>query len=453
MSITIIGGGLAGLSAAYYLRRQAPDLRINLLEASPRLGGKVHTLREDGFLIEAGPDAVVRYKPAAIKLMQELGLSERIVGTQPASPSALIYQGGTLRPIPAGLHMVIPSDLEALALSNLISPVGKLRAGQDLLLPKGPEGDEPFGAFITRRLGQEVWERLVAPLTGGVYGGDPYQLSTLAAFPQLKALEQQHGSLIRGALAEREGRGSREGGGLFASLEGGLGELVDALVAGLSHVQIELNQPVQKLEQHGEGWRIWLEDGYLNADGVVLAVPAFAASGLLRGVASEASSALGKIPYGHSATVSFAFPAEGFPKTPGHGLLIAPSEGLSARGITWTSHKWAGRAPEGLRLVRVYFSGLDADEVMLEGLALQDLRKVIGWTPEPLRRWVFRFKAGLPQYTVGHLERVARALSAEQPGLYLAGAAFKGVGLPEVIQSGERAAQKALQHLQSPTSR
>lgn len=451
--ITIISGGLAGLSAAYYLRQQAPDLKITLIEASSRLGGKVHTVREDGFLIEAGPDAVVRYKPAATRLMQELGLGERIVGTQPASPSALIYQGGIGRPIPSGLHMVIPADLEALAVSNLISPMGKLRAAQDLLFPKGPEGDEPFGAFITRRLGQEVWERLVAPLTGGVYGGDPYQLSTLAAFPQLKTLEQQHGSLIRGALAEREGRGSREGGSLFASLEGGLGELVDALVKELSGVQIELGQPVQKLEHRGEGWRVWLEEGWLDADALILATPASAASALLQDIAPEAASALGNIPYGDSATVSFAFPAEGFPKTVGHGLLIAPTEGLSARGITWTSHKWAGRAPEGVRLVRVYFSGVDADEATLQRLALQDLRKVVGQTPEPFKHWVFRFKGGLPQYTVGHLERVTTALTAEQPGLYLAGAAFKGVGLPEVIQSGERAAQKAWQHLQSPIPR
>jgi oxygen-dependent protoporphyrinogen oxidase len=451
--ITIIGGGLAGLSAAHYLHRWASHLRIVLLEASPRLGGKVRTVREDGFVVEAGPDAVVRYKPAATRLMQELGLGDRIVGTQPASPSALIYQGASLRPIPSGLHTVIPSDLEALALSNLISPAGTLRAAQDLGSPKGPEGDEPFGAFVTRRLGQEVWERLVAPLTGGVYGGDPYQLSTLAAFPQLKALEQQYGSLIRGALAEREERGSREGGSLFASLVGGLGELVDGLVAQLKQVQIELNRPVQKLVQRGEGWRIWLEGGHLDTDALILATPALAASGLLRDIAPQAAAALGDISYGDSATVSLAFPAEDFPKTIGHGLLIAPTEGLSARGITWTSHKWAGRAPEGTRLVRVYFSGVDANQAVLEQLALKDLHSVIGPTPEPLRRWVFRFKGGLPQYTVGHLQRAAAALSAEQPGLYLAGAAFKGVGLPEVIQSGEGAAQKLVQHLQFPILR
>ncbi|MER3479509.1 MAG: protoporphyrinogen oxidase, partial [Meiothermus sp.] len=263
--LVIIGGGVAGLSAAYAARKADPSLNITLLEAGPRLGGKVLTHTEDGFVLEGGPDAVVRYKPWALEQIKELGLEGELVGTIPAQPSALIHDGERALPIPAGLQMVVPGDLGALARTPLLSPFGKARALLDLVLPPrrgpsgpsleyrhrrgpsgpslGPEGDEAFGDFIRRRLGRQVWERLVAPLSGGIYGGDPAELSTLAAFPQLKALERTHGSLIKGALKARQGRSTREAGGLFASLRGGLGGWVEALALRLERVQIDLNTP------------------------------------------------------------------------------------------------------------------------------------------------------------------------------------------------------------------
>ncbi len=445
--LAVVGGGLAGLAAAYQARRADPTLHITLLEAEPRLGGKVVSVAENGFLVEGGPDAVVRYKPWALDLIRELGLEDRVVGTVPSRPSAMIHDGHRALPIPPGLQMVVPGDLLALARSPLLSPFGKARALLDLLLPKGPESDEAFGAFIERRLGRQIWNRLVAPLSGGIYGGEPYELSTLAAFPQLKALEQAYGSLVRGAMAQRKARGSREAGQLFASLEGGLGTLVETLKARLQNVQLQLGTKVTGLE-HKNGWWVQTLEGALEADAIVLATPAGVSGSLLKRLHPEAARALQQIPYGSSATVTFAFAKEDLPPRTGHGMLLAAGAGFRARGFTWSDQKWQGRAPEGLGLVRVYFSGVQAEEAQLAHLALNDLTRLWVRRPKPLHTWVFYWPQGLPRYTVGHLERAARALEAEQlPGLYLAGAAYQGVGLPEVIRMGRSAAQKALEYL------
>lgn len=445
--LVIVGGGAAGLAAAYYARRAAPDLEINLLEAEPRLGGKITTVREGGFVLEGGPDAVVRYKPWALALMRELGLEADLVGTLPAHPSALIHDGRRAQPIPSGLQMVVPGDLRALIRSPLLSPLGKARAALDLLKPRGPAGDEAFGSFIRRRLGQEVWERLVAPLSGGIYGGDPAELSTLAAFPQLKALEQAYGSLIRGAMAQRKTRGTREAGHLFASLSGGLGTLVEALEARLTGVEIRLSTRVVGLE-YGNSWRIHTPEGSLQADAVVLATPAGVTAKLLEKLHPEAAFALQAMPYGSSATVSFAFEKGQLPPRVGHGILLSAGRGFTARGFTWSDQKWPGRAPEGLGLVRAYFSGIETSPDELVLLALRDLERLWGNVQEPLQTWVFQWPLGLPRYTVGHQERAGQALKAEAlPGLFLAGAAYQGVGLPEVIHMGQQAAQKATQFL------
>ncbi|MBF6595897.1 MAG: protoporphyrinogen oxidase [Thermaceae bacterium] len=448
--LIIVGGGISGLSAAYYAQQAAPHLKITLLEADSRLGGKVRTVAEDGFVLEGGPDAVVRYKPWAVALMKALGLEAQMVGTLPTKPSALIHDGHQAQPIPPGLQMVIPGDLWAMVLSPLLSPFGKARAALDLAIARGPAGDEPFGAFIQRRLGKQVWERLVAPLSGGIYGGDPYALSTLAAFPQLKTLEQSHGSLIRGAMQQHRERGSREAGQLFASLSGGLGNWVEVLqqrVSG-SGLEIRLNTGVERLERLREGWRVHAREGVLEADAIVLTTPAPSTARLLQNLHPEAAAALQNIPYGSSATVSLAFPKAKLPARVGHGMLIAANSGFGVRGFTWTDQKWSGRAPQDYALVRAYFSDTGLDEHSLTQQALTDLGRLWGQIPTPQRTWTFRWQEGLPQYTVGHLERVTQALQAETlPGLFLAGAAYHGVGLPEVVRMGQETALRALAFL------
>ncbi len=446
VDLIVVGGGLAGLAAGYEARKRGLSVRV--LEAARRPGGKVGTVREAGFVVETGPDAVVRYKPWALALADELGLGGAVVGTRPARPAAYIHVGGRAHPIPEGLNVVIPSRLGPLVRTPLLSPWGKARAALDLVLPRGPAGDEAFGAFVRRRLGREVWTRLAAPLTGGIYGGDPEALSLLAAFPQLKALEQEHRSLILGSLKTlRKRRSSREGGSLFASFQGGLGALVEALAGALGPA-LTPGVRVEGLRRTATGWRVATAAGALEAPRVVLAVPAPAALRLLEPTGFPALEALAKIPYHSAATVTLAFPTLGLPPRRGHGVLFAEGEGFAARGFTWLDQKWPGRAPEGAALARAYFSGpaAEAEEEELLALALADLRRLLGELPRPERAWVGRFPQGMPAYTVGHLERLRAIEAAERelPGLALAGAAYRGVGLPEVVRDGREAVARLL---------
>ena len=443
VDLIVVGGGMAGLAAGFEARQRG--LEVVVLEAR-KPGGKVETIREDGFVVETGPDAVVRYKPWALALAREVGLGEAIVGTRPARPAAFIRVGGTAHPLPEGLNVVIPSRLGPLVRTPLLSPIGKLRAALDLVLPRGPEGDEAFGSFIRRRLGREVWERLAAPLTGGIYGGDPEALSLLAAFPQLKALENAHRSLILGSLrAMRKRRTSREGGSLFASFEDGLGTLAEAAARALGPA-LKTGVEVVRLQREKAGWRVETLSGALLARAVVLAVPATVAAKLLEPIGFPALEALAAIPYHSAATVTLAFPKHALPERPGHGILFARGEGFAARGFTWLDQKWPHRAPEGMALARAYFSGdeAEADEKRLLALALDDLRRLLGHVPQPTRAWVGRFPGGMPAYTVGHLERLVAIQEAEKafPGLALAGAAYRGVGIPEVIRDGREAVHR-----------
>ncbi len=445
VDLAVVGGGMAGLAAGYEAKRRGA--RVLVLEAGAP-GGKVRTVREAGFVVETGPDAVVRYKPWALALARELGLEEAIVGTRPARPAAFIHVGGRAHPLPEGLNVVIPSRLGPLVRTPLLSPLGKLRAGLDLVLPRGPTGDEAFGRFVRRRLGREVWDRLAAPLTGGIYGGDPESLSLLAAFPQLKKLEEEHRSLILGSLrAMRKRKTSREGGSLFASFSGGLGTLVEALAAELGDA-LKTGVRVDGLALRNGGWRVRTNEGEEEAKAVLLALPAPAAAALLEPLGFAALDALARIPYHSAATVTLAFAAAAFPERRGHGVLFARGEGFSARGFTWLDQKWPGRAPKGFALARAYFSGeeAEADEAALVALAEEDLKKLFGRVPRPARAWVGRFEKGMPAYTVGHLERVKAIEAAERalPGLALAGAGYRGVGIPEVVRDGREAAARLI---------
>ncbi|SDE52567.1 oxygen-dependent protoporphyrinogen oxidase [Thermus arciformis] len=442
--VAVVGGGWAGLAAALALKEAGVDFL--LLEGSPRLGGKVRTLKQEGFLVEGGPDASVRYKKEVLELAQALGLEP--VGTLPAKPSAYILRRGKAHPLPEGLFQVVPGDLRALAKTPLLSFPGKLRALWDLFLPRGATEDEGLKAFVERRLGLEVYQALVAPLAGGIYGGEPDELSMKAAFPQLLELEKKHRSLLLGALKARKGRGSREGGSLFFSFPEGLGSLTKRLAEALGE-RVLLATPVLGLEPAGSRFRLHTPRGSLEAEALILATPAPQAAALLRPFLPEATALLKGIPHSPAATVSLAFP-EALPVS-GHGLLPAQGEGYRVRGFTWVHNKWPGRAPEGWSLVRAYFSGEVArrSEMDLARLALEDLRRFLGREVRPSHTFAFRFPEGMPAYRVGHLERVERLEMAllKAPGLFLAGNYLEGVGLPEVVRSGRKAAGRALAYL------
>jgi oxygen-dependent protoporphyrinogen oxidase len=458
VSVAVVGGGITGLVAARDLA--AAGVPVTLVEAGPRLGGKILTERFDGFLVESGPDSFLTTRPAAIELCRELGLGNRLIGTR--EPRAVfIRHRGRLVPLPEGLALVLPTRLRPFLTTPLFSPREKLRMGLDLFLPRATlDGDESVGAFLRRRLGNDLVERLAGPLLGGIYGTDVDQLSLLAVMPQLRAAEHAHRSLL---LAGRAGSGAPRGpnggsaGSLFQSLAGGMGELVDALRAALERgsrpANVRTSTVVEALEPIAGGHLVRLSDGStVQAEAVVLAAPAPAAAQLLEARVPAAARALRTIPFGSTVAVTLGFPEDALPRPlRGHGFLVPPDEGLAISACTWSSAKWPGRAPEGFVLLRASLRAPDAallaatDETLV-AMARTDLARSLGLRGEPILARVARWPHAMPRYTIGHLDRVqaARAALAATPGIVLAGASYGGVGLPDCVAQGRAAAAQVL---------
>lgn len=459
--IAIAGGGIAGLAAAFRLTRIAPDAAITLIEREHALGGKIRTERIGSFVIETGPDSFLAVKPRGIELCQELGIEERLHGVRQETRRTFVMRDGRLYDLPEGLTGLVPTKLGPMVKTRLISPVGKARMALDYVLPpRRGVGDETLAAFVERRLGREVYERLVEPLMAGIYAGDGRQLSLAATFPQLRAGEIEHGGLIKGVLAARRAAPSPSGEqrpSPFLAPSGGLAELVEAIETRLRQagVQILTGTELTCLDRAGpQGpFTLRLGDGTsLAADAVILAAPAGPTATLIENLAPEAATLLRSIPHVSSATVALAYPEHALPRPlAGHGYVIPRIEARPALACTWVSAKWAGRAPAGHALLRVFAGRAGRDHVVfgsdadLVRIARDELRLTLGITAEPDLVRVARWPDGMPQYTLGHLNRVAaieRAVAAV-PGLYLAGHAYRGVGIPDCIASGETAAEHA----------
>ncbi|HEU4792242.1 MAG TPA: protoporphyrinogen oxidase [Nitrolancea sp.] len=460
----IAGGGISGLTAAYRLRRLARaagiDLRITLIEADTRLGGKILTEQVDDLVIEAGPDSFLSQKLPAIQLCQELGLSDRLIGTREGGGGTYILREGRLEPLPEGITMLVPTRLRPLIGSRLLSTRAKLRMGLDVLIPPLTSGDdESVAAFVTRRLGREAFERMAQPLLSGIYAGDANQLSLEATFPRLRQIEREHGSLVRGVLAQRRQRQTTSGGGQrytpFVSLRAGIGELVDALAAQLEDVEIRLGTAVSGIEQRpGGGYRVHLSDGEaLEADVLLLATPADVSAGLLAPVRPDLAALLQAIPYVSSATITLAYRQADVGKLgEGRGFVIPRIENRELTAVTWASNKFPYRAPDGLMLLRAFVgragreSAVDLPDDLILRLVREELREILGLTAQPVLSRIYRWHQALPQYVLGHLDRLAEIdrQFTDLPGMILLGAAYRGVGIPDCIQSGNQAAERAL---------
>jgi protoporphyrinogen/coproporphyrinogen III oxidase len=474
--VVVLGGGITGLAAAHRLLQvhaeATPGLRVTLVEADDHLGGKIVTERLDGFVIEGGPDSFLATKPRGIGLCAELGFGEhpplpgqrQLQGVRPQRRRAFVLWRGRLHDLPEGLSGLVPTRLAPLARSSLLSPLGKTRVALDYLLPTRREpGDESLGGFIRRRLGREAWERLVEPLMAGIYAADGDQLSLAATFPQLREAERRYGGLIKGVLAARRLAPSPTSvpGSPFLTPAGGLGDLVHALESRLrdAEVRLVLGSPATTVTSSGSGFDVRLAaGGAIRADAVIVATPAYAAADLLAELDPILAKDLAEIPHASTAIVTLAYRREEIlHPLDGHGYVIPRAEGSPILACTWSSRKWAGRAPEGWELIRVFIGragqedALAADDDTLVALAVQEVGTRLGVTePASLTR-VRRWPRGMPQYLLGHPERVARieAGQSKHGGLYLAGNAFHGVGLPDCIASGERAADAAAAHLRS----
>jgi oxygen-dependent protoporphyrinogen oxidase len=465
--VVVLGGGITGLAAAHRLLHArgapAPDLRITLVEAGDRLGGKIVTERVDGFVIEGGPDSFLATKPRGIGLCAELGIGDRshVQGVRTQRRRAFVLWRGRLHDLPEGLSGLVPTRLGPLARSSLLSPLGKARVALDTLLPtRRTPGDESLGGFIRRRLGREAWERLVEPLMAGIYAANGDQLSLVATFPHLREAERRYGGLIKGVLAARREASAPSPAprSPFLTPAGGLDALVTALEQRLRDGEVVLvrGDPAVGVTSSGPGFTVQLAGGAIQADAVIVATPAHAAADLLATCDPGLSAELAAIPHASTAIVTLAYRREEIAHPlDGHGYVIPRAEGSPILACTWSSRKWAGRAPEGWELIRVFIGRagqedmLAADDQTLVTLAVQELSARLGVTSPPSLTRVHRWPRGMPQYLLGHPERVARIEAAvrKHPGLYLAGNAFHGVGLPDCIASGERAADAATAHL------
>lgn len=483
--IVVIGGGVSGLSAAHRLielrdEKKIP-LDVTLLESGSRLGGGIQTLRRDGFLLETGPDNFITTKPWGIALCRRIGLADRLLQTSEENRRALLVHRGRLHPIPEGFLMLAPTRFMPLALSPLFSWRGKLRMAMDLVLPARRDNeDESLASFVIRRLGREAFERAAQPLVSGVYTADPQTLSLRATMPRFLDMEQQHGSVIkamwreqRAARLRRKQAGGKPGSdsgarySMFVTFDDGLQTLIDALASRLPENAVRLNAGVSSIaplpQENGmPRWRVTCEGGTaMDADGVIVAAPTHRASKMTGGFDPTLSGHLNAIAYASSVVINLAYrqtdlvrPLDGF------GFVVPAVENRSIIACSFSSVKYAGRAPEGFVLVRCFAGGaiqphvFEWDDDRLVAGARRELRELLGIEAEPLFALVHRHPRSMPQYPVGHLRRVAQILECldRHPGLALAGNAYGGVGIPDCVHSGETAAERVLDALNGKTT-
>jgi oxygen-dependent protoporphyrinogen oxidase len=465
--VAVVGGGITGLAAANRMielcREQSRPLELTLFEARSRPGGVVATERRDDYLIEHGADSFITNKPWGIDLCGRIGLEEELIPTDETYRRSLVLRKGKPVPVPEGFMLLAPAKVWPVLTSPVFSPLGKLRMGCEYFIPRRTEdGDESLAAFVRRRFGREALERLVQPLVGGIYTSDPEKLSLQATMPRFLEMEREYRSLIRaskkqageGSTAETSGSGARYG--LFVTLRNGLSSLLEALrarVAAAGAIRFETAMRNVKPAASG-GWQLEFGDGTAaEFDAVILAVRAFQAGEIVQSFDLKLAEELRQIEYASTAIVlsghrlaHVSHPLDAF------GLVVPAIENRKVLAVSFASRKFPGRAPDGRVLLRTFVGGAMQPESMrlsdaeLVALVRSELAELLGVGGEPDFMDVVRFNNAMPQYHVGHLDRVAQieSLTGKHPGLQLAGNAYHGVGIPDCIHSGEQAAERTL---------
>ncbi len=466
----VIGGGITGLAAAHRLTELVPHAKIVLLESAPRLGGVLRTQRRNGYLLEHSADNFITNVPWGVDLCRRVGLADKLLQTCEQHRRALVARNGKLFPVPSGFELMAPTRLWPMLGSPILSVAGRLRVACEPFIPRRrDQADESLAAFVRRRLGREAFERLVQPLVGGIYTADPETLSLRATLPRFVEMEVRHGSLMRAAWAARHARRGSAGNaqvhgvryGLFVAPKEGMGSLVDAVAARLPEGTVKLNATALRLTGSAAGgWTVVVRLGEqveeLSADGVILATPAPASAGLLAEVDPELGRELAGIEYAGCAVVLLGYRLAQFARPPdGFGFVVPEIEGRQILAASYSSQKYAGRAPDGKVLLRAFVGGAGRREVVhwsddrLREVVTRELSELPGVKGEPELFEVSRWGGHMPQYKVGHLERVARieARASTLPRLALAGSAYRGVGVPHCIHSGEQAAERLVASL------
>ncbi|SIS44769.1 protoporphyrinogen oxidase [Salimicrobium salexigens] len=453
----VIGGGITGLSAAYYLQKAGVD--TELVEKTERLGGKVRTFHKDGFTIERGPDSFLARKTSMLELAEEIGMGQEVVKN--STGNAYILAKGRLNRMPQGSHMGIPTRKRPLLKSTLFSGRGKVRA---LLEPgkrvKETTGDEALGLFLRRRLGNEVVENAVEPLLSGIYAGDIDRLSMDATFPQFREITEEYGSLVKGlkdtgtAPPVRKKK-NKEKPSAFRSFAGGLSGFIDALQDALKPGSVQLSKGVDHIEKKEHGYHILMSDGEVKqADDIILAVPAPAAAKMLAHY--DWTEPLKQMKATSVANVAMAFDKSAIKQDiDGTGFVVSrTTDDYRITACTWTHKKWAHAAPEGKALLRCYIGKPGDEEVVdktdeeIRDIVMKDLKKIMDITDQPDFFVVTRWHNAMPQYSVGHKERlnqVTNHMKRDLPGVQLAGAHYYGIGLPDCIDQGKEAAGRIIE--------
>ncbi len=454
--VAVVGAGITGLAAAHRLcelsYERGRPLDLHVFEAGDRPGGVIRTEHSDGYVIEAGPDSFLSEKPAGVQLCERLGISARLVGTNEEFRRTYVVHDGRLRALPDGFLLLAPTRLWPLVTTPIFSWPGKLRMGLDLVLPRGDVDDESLADFVTRRLGREALERVAQPLVGGIYTADPARLSLAATMPRFLDMERTQRSIIlamwrqrRHAAPAANGSGARWS--LFLSFDQGMQVLVDALRSRLPPGALHCQRQVIQLQRGGDGrWRLGAEPDF---DAILLAIPAYAAAELIRPLDAVLARELGVIEHASSATVTLAYAREEIPHPlDAFGFVVPHRERLALLAGTFSSLKYPERAPAAAVLIRAFVGGalqpeiVDLDDDQLTAAVRESLAALLGVHAAPRLTRISRWRRSMPQYHVGHLDRVTSIRArASALRLHLAGNAYQGVGIPDCIRSGENQAE------------
>ena len=469
--IIIIGAGISGLSTAYFLKENAAekgiDIDLTVIEKSRYLGGNIRTEKSDKYLIEAGPDSFLSEKPWAMALCKRIGLTEELLPTNAEHQKTYIYSKKKLHPMPEGLILMVPTKVMPLAYSSLLSWPGKIRMGLEMFIPKRKSThDESFAHFVKRRLGNEALVKIAEPFIAGVHGGDPEKMSIKASFPKFVQMEEEHGSLIKGMIKRmasfRKMMESKKDGDsapkvrttMFMSLKGGMTVLVETLVSKLDGVHLRTETTATDIKQTDNGYKVLIEgESPMEADTVIVCAPAYSASTLLTNLSRPLHEKLLTIPYTSTSTVSMVFKRSQIKNSlDGFGFVVPKAEGKRIIGSTWSSIKWADRAPDDELLLRCFVGGalheklLEKSDDEIMDIVLEDLRSIMEIEGEPVMKKMFRYKKAMPQYTIGHEERI-EGIEFELKSfenLYLTGSAYHGIGISDTVREAESTAKKAL---------
>ncbi|MEK6725397.1 MAG: protoporphyrinogen oxidase [Deltaproteobacteria bacterium] len=485
--VVIIGGGISGLSTVLYLKEQAAsaghEIEYLLIEKGSRLGGNIYTEKVDGFLIEGGPDCFLSEKPWAAQLCRHLGLGDQIMPTTEENKGTFVLSKGRLHEMPDGLILMVPTKITPLITTSLFSWMGKLRMGLEIFIPpRHSKEDETLGSFVRRRLGKEALDKIAEPLVAGVHAGDPETMSMRASFPKFMEMEDEHGSLIKGMLArmrkakevQRASSGPRPT--MFMTLKGGLSDMINAIVSRLGSSSVKLNTSVSRVEEKNGKYFVYLSGDSpdstaslssarkpvtvpfgdaIEADSVIFSTPAHISSSLLVGLDNPLSEKLQTIPYVSTATVTLAFNASEAKLPKSFGFVIPRVEERKIMAATFISRKFAGRCSDEYVMIRCFVGGSKKEHLValndkeMVDMVRGELKDIIGLNAEPVLSRVYRWRKAMPQYTIGHLERV-RWISErvhQHPGLYLTGSAYNGIGISDSIREGEITAKKCLDYL------